>query len=86
MALLDYGLEQIPADPINNPDNDLANYFFILSELKDIPEKISSFCLDVMLFSEEGKEALLGLNSKAEIKQYYMKNILPDLVDWSGNS
>ncbi len=72
LKLAEYGL-----DNINNEDVDfmLANYFFILSGIKNIHDDVRSFFTDMMIFCEEDKYTMR--KNVSEIKNYYNKKILP---------
>jgi hypothetical protein len=51
---IEYGLSQITKD--EETQKLLSSYFFLLSELKDIDDKVRDFVLDVSVWSEGASE------------------------------
>lgn len=73
-ALIESGLERLA----NEEDNTLADYFFILSEIKDIPEQLRNFLMDVMVWCEENetyRDAATWKDASA-IQEHYEQHIL----------
>ncbi len=71
-VLVEYGLTHVKD---KGTDFALANYFFILSGIKNIHSDTHSFFTDMMIFCEE--DEYTALKNISEIKNYYNKKILP---------
>lgn len=70
--LTEYGLTQAKN---TGTDFELASYFFILSEIKNIHSDVRSFFIDMMIFCEEDEYTMP--KNISEIKNYYKEKILP---------
>ncbi len=73
--LIKQGLHEVSEteDPI------LADYFFILSEIEGVPDKVRDFLMDTMLWCEECEtyKGAEGWKNTNDIKTSFQKYILP---------
>ena len=72
IELLEYGLSQL--DMENRPDQDLAEYFFWISENETVPGIVRDFALDVMLTAEDSYPIFTNVG---QIEQLLLQKIKP---------
>ena len=52
--LFEYGISNLPNREKHHIDNDLSTYFMLISEMKDLPDKLYDFGYDLMTYCEHG--------------------------------
>ena len=67
----EYGISRMQDDVENFA---LADYFFVLSEIKGLPDEIHSFFTDVMVYCED---RMVNFTNISQIREYYNKEITP---------
>jgi len=70
-VLVEYGLNSIKDTEDDQP---LADYFFVLSGLRDIPETVRSFFMDAMIYC---KDKHIEFKNSSEIRNFYEKEMRP---------
>jgi hypothetical protein len=69
--LLGYGVQNLQDRDLI--DDDLATYFLLLSELRNIPDAAASLSIDLMLYCETGADELIPenvINKAAALAEY----------------
>jgi hypothetical protein len=69
-VLFEYGLHRLPEDD-KRPDMALKAYFFVLSELRDIPKELMSLATDAMVYAETDSD--FPSQTRSEIRAEYEK-------------
>ena len=69
IKILEYGVMKLPEDSVLEEDLGLATFFFLASELKDVPEVIRDFALDMMLFAESSVSPI-GVKKSAVVSKF----------------
>lgn len=73
--LLDFGIFRLP-NKNSRPDNVLASYFIVISEIIDIPPEVRDLAMDAMLWSESGEDEVV-IKNDSELKLYYNEKLRP---------
>jgi hypothetical protein len=77
--LIEYGVSHLPNED-NRPALELASYFQILSEIKNIPVEVRDYLMDAMLYCESSKDEPIVKNF-IQLRQSYTDDLEPLIKD-----